>query len=166
MRNFLRVPTVSPNEKRILKPIHLYTVYRYTDIMKLEQIQKEVKYKTARSSGSGGQHVNKVETKIELCFDVEASEGLSETEKHRLQKNLATRISKEGIFKLAAQDTRSQVRNKELAWVRFVDLLKGAVKAPKHRKKVRPLVSDREKRLNSKRINSGKKAMRGKVRLD
>ncbi|MEM9992462.1 MAG: peptide chain release factor-like protein, partial [Bacteroidota bacterium] len=61
--------------------------------MKIAQIQREVVYKTARSSGSGGQHVNKVETKIELYFDIEASEGLSETEKNRLQKNLPTRIS-------------------------------------------------------------------------
>ncbi len=134
--------------------------------MNLEQLKKEVKYKSARSSGSGGQHVNKVETKIDLLFDIASSEALSDAEKERLHKNLPTRISKEGILKLSAQDKRSQLRNKELAWDRFAELIRNAVKQPKRRKKVRPLVSAREKRLSAKRLRGEVKANRGKVRLD
>ncbi len=134
--------------------------------MNLEQIKKEVKYKSARSSGSGGQHVNKVETKVELLYSISDSEGLSDAEKQRLRKNLPTRISKEDVFKLSVQNTRSQSRNKEIAWERFAELLRNAVKRPKRRKAVRPLVSDSKKRLASKRQRSEVKAMRGKIRLD
>ncbi|MEM8527225.1 MAG: alternative ribosome rescue aminoacyl-tRNA hydrolase ArfB [Bacteroidota bacterium] len=125
-------------------------------------IQSEIVYRTARSSGSGGQHVNKVETKVELLFNIAASDGLSESEKYWLKKNLSNRINKEGMLRLSVQEKRSQHRNKEIAQKRFMSLLKAGVKIPKKRK-IKPIKADREQRMKAKRRRSEKKAWRKKM---
>ncbi|MEN0048445.1 MAG: alternative ribosome rescue aminoacyl-tRNA hydrolase ArfB [Bacteroidota bacterium] len=125
-------------------------------------IQSEIVYRTARSSGSGGQHVNKVETKVELLFDIDASEGLSKTEKYWLKKNLENRINKEGKLRLSVQEKRSQLKNKEIAQKRFFKLLQAGIKAPKKRK-IKPIKPDKEQRMKAKRRQSEKKAWRKKV---
>jgi len=83
----------------------------------------EVTYKATRSSGPGGQHVNKTSTRVELVWSVEASSAVSEMEKERLPTNLASRISKEGQLLLSAEDTRSQHKNKAIVTARFVNLI-------------------------------------------
>ncbi|MEM1326103.1 MAG: alternative ribosome rescue aminoacyl-tRNA hydrolase ArfB [Bacteroidota bacterium] len=130
--------------------------------MDKQQIESELNFRTARSSGSGGQHVNKVETKVELLFDVDASTGLSETEKKRIRSLLKKRINKDGQLRVVVQEKRSQHRNKELAITRFFELLKTALKKQKVRR-YKPIRADREKRLKSKKRHSEKKAMRRKV---
>jgi ribosome-associated protein len=130
--------------------------------MDKQKIESELNFRTARSSGSGGQHVNKVETKVELLFDVDASEGLSNDEKRRIHTRLKKRINKEGILRITVQEKRSQHRNKDLAMTRFFESLKTALKKEKVRR-YKPLRSDRKKRLKSKRLHSEKKAMRKKV---
>ncbi|EAR02879.1 alternative ribosome rescue aminoacyl-tRNA hydrolase ArfB [Maribacter sp. HTCC2170] len=127
---------------------------------------QELKFKAIRSSGAGGQHVNKVSSKIELTFDVLASNALSEIEKERISKKLITRLTKENILILQADDYRSQHRNKELAIKRFFELLENALKVKKKRKKSRPTKSSIEKRLKSKKKAALKKVSRRKPDID
>jgi ribosome-associated protein len=130
--------------------------------MNKEIIAQEVQYRTSRSSGSGGQHVNKVETKVELVFNINTSKGISEEEKQTLNANLAQRINQDGVLRIIAQDTRSQLKNKEVVWRKFVKLLDHAL-TPKKVRKLKPVLADRNKRLTAKRLNSEKKAWRSKI---
>ena len=127
---------------------------------------QELKLKAVRSSGAGGQHVNKVSTKVELIFDVPASKALSLVEKERIYKKLAARLTKEKILILQADEHRSQYRNKALAIERLFELLEGAVKVPKKRRRTKPTKSSIEKRLTSKKKKALTKIHRGKPKLD
>lgn len=133
--------------------------------MKPSDLRPELKFRTSRSSGSGGQHVNKVETRVELLFDIGASLVLNSVQKEMIQRVLTNRINKEGVLQIAVQDARSQAMNREKAIKKFYHLLEKALTPPKKRKKVKPLKADREKRLKHKKRRSEVKAMRGKVQL-
>ncbi len=113
-----------------------------------------------RSSGAGGQHVNKVSSKVELSFDVPASEGLSDVEKERLLQKLKTRITNDGVLMLQCDEARSQHKNKELVVKRFFEVLKKGLAVPKKRKPTKPTKSSIEKRLKSKKKAAEKKAKR------
>lgn len=130
------------------------------------RILQELKFKAVRSSGAGGQHVNKVSTKVELSFDVLGSKALSTDEKARIRKKLKSRLTNEGLLTLYGDATRSQHRNKELVIDRFLKLLEESLKIPKKRKKTKPSKAAVEKRLKSKKKASIKKANRGKPDLD
>lgn len=130
------------------------------------KITQELKFKAVRSSGAGGQHVNKVSTKIELSFDVINSVGLSDVEKERILEKLAYRLTKENILLLQCDETRSQHKNKELAIKRLLELLRQALIIPKKRRKTRPSKSSIEKRLKSKKKSAQKKANRRKPDLE
>ena len=133
--------------------------------MNKEIILKELNYKTSRSSGPGGQHVNKVATKVILQFEPADSQGLTIKEKELLFSKLGNRINKEGLLILSADDSRSQVRNKTLVTLRFFELLEKAFIVPKKRKKTSPTRKAVEKRLNTKRKTSEKKESRKKPEL-
>jgi ribosome-associated protein len=127
-----------------------------------ESIIQELRFKAVRSSGAGGQNVNKVSSKVELIFDLETSGALSEKEKIRLYKKLDNRLTKDNILLLQCDTNRSQHKNKEAVITRFLELLKEALKVPKKRRKTRPSRTAIEKRLKAKSKRASKKENRKK----
>ena len=121
---------------------------------------KELQYSATRSSGPGGQNVNKVNTKIELRFNIRTSTLLSEQEKHLLQHKLSKRLNNEGELLLTSQSERSQLKNKDAVTARFFDLLAKALTPPKKRKPTKRTKASILKRLDEKRKQSDKKANR------
>ncbi len=123
-------------------------------------LEEECTFTATRSSGPGGQNVNKVNTRIELRFDVKDSERLSDEEKEKICLKLKNKISEDGILIVTAQDHRSQIKNKKLAIEKFYLLLELALKEKRKRKKLRLPESVRRKRLEAKRRLSEKKRLR------
>ncbi len=134
--------------------------------MNKEQIHRELQFKAIRSSGAGGQHVNKVSSKVELTFPLQASEGLSLLEKGRLLLKLDSKLTKEGLLILQCDEARSQHKNKEIVIKRFFSLLQKGLEVPKKRRPTKPSKSSIEKRLKSKKKDSDKKASRKKPDWD
>lgn len=128
--------------------------------MDYEALHKEIKYRTSRSSGAGGQNVNKVSTKVELLFNVDSSEVLTNSQKEKINKKLGNRINVEGVLLLQCEETRSQLKNKQIAFTRFAELLKEALKPVKKRKPSKPSKSAIKKRLDNKKKHSDKKVSR------
>lgn len=131
--------------------------------MKTEALINELKFTTARSAGSGGQHVNKTETKVELIFDIDNSEILTEEEKAILHQDLTNRISKNGILRMSAQNKRSQVWNKKIVIQKFMDTIEHTLTPQKKRIKTKTPKAINEKRLKNKRLKSEIKEMRKKL---
>ncbi len=134
--------------------------------MNTSLLLNELQFKAIRSSGPGGQHVNKTSSKIELHFDVEKSVALGESEKDRIRTKLKNRITSEGILVLQCGETRSQHRNKAIVIQRLIDLLKQSLRKSKPRKKSKPSRSAIEKRLKSKKQNALKKANRKPPKIE
>lgn len=130
--------------------------------MDAEGLISELTFKAIRSSGSGGQHVNKVATKIVLYFDLVNSNYLDEEQKLRLHSILKNRINKEGILILSSGQSRSQLKNKTTAINRFLDIIQQGLKEEKERKKTKLPQAVKRKRLEDKRKASEKKANRRK----
>ena len=126
----------------------------------------ELKFKAVRSSGSGGQHVNKVATKIILYFDLNNSNYLDKDQKLKLQSFLSNRINKDGFLILSSGKSRSQLKNKTAVIRRFLNLIAEGLKEDKARKKTRVPHAVNKKRLESKRRISEKKANRKPPRVD
>lgn len=134
--------------------------------MDVEKLLSELEFKAVRSSGPGGQHVNKTSSKITVQFHIDSSQGLSDSEKSLLKEKLSNRISSEGYISLSSSDSRSQHRNKTTAISRLIALLKENLKKPKKRKKSKPSKQAIEKRLKSKRERAIKKARRKPPGID
>lgn len=128
-----------------------------------EALKSELNFKAVKSSGPGGQHVNKTASKVVLNFDVENSQFLSEEEKARITNKLSSRITGSGEIVLESGETRSQHKNKELVFQRFAELIQKALKKEKPRKKTKPTKASKYKRLLAKKIKSEKKANRKKL---
>ncbi len=128
--------------------------------MDSERLSSEISYRAVRSSGAGGQHVNKVSTKVELVFDVVNSQLLTQNQKEKLLEKLKTRITKSGLLILRCDATRSQAKNREIVMERFIALVKEALKPVKKRKKTKPTKASVERRLKEKRKQSEKKEYR------
>jgi ribosome-associated protein len=130
--------------------------------MNWNTIITELSFRTSRSSGAGGQHVNKTETKVEVLFDINASAGLSDEEKLTILTRLASRITDEGMLQLSSQKSRSQLSNKEDGIERLQVLLEKALIPKVKRKRTRPSKEAIEERLNEKKQNAEKKHSRRK----
>lgn len=134
--------------------------------MNFDTIIQECTFKAVRSSGAGGQHVNKVSSKIEVSFPLLVSEGLTENEKKILQKKIKHKITKDGMLLLQCSESRSQHKNKDLIIKRLLSVLKAGLVVPKKRIKTKIPKSVIRKRLKSKKVNSEKKNSRKKPSLD
>lgn len=122
----------------------------------------EFDFATSRSSGPGGQSVNKVNTKVTLRFDVAHSQILNEDERAKLKEKLSNKISGDNILIINAESERSQLRNKEEAIKKFYELLKEAFKVKKKRKPTKPTKASVQKRLDKKKQQAEKKQFRQK----
>jgi ribosome-associated protein len=120
----------------------------------------ELLYRTARSSGPGGQHVNKTETQVELLFDVAHSPSLSEMQRQRILSKLKHLINSEGVLHLTSQSERSQLRNREIVTARFQEVLATALRVPKKRRSTKPTAASKTRRLDSKKRRGQIKQLR------
>ena len=126
----------------------------------------EVSFRATRAGGPGGQHVNTSSTRVELWWNLEESTAPSNAQRALLRERLTTRLDGEGWLRLVEAGSRSQLRNREAAEARFLELLTRALKPKKKRKPTRVPRSEKAKRLEGKRVRSGIKRLRGKVAGD
>lgn len=129
-------------------------------------LKSELNYKYVRSSGSGGQTVNKVSSKAELYFNLEESQVFNEDEKQKLAEFLSNRLTNDGILILASDESRSQFRNKALVTQRFLELIEEGLKEEKERIPTKIPKAAKRKRLKRKRINSEKKENRKPPKIE
>jgi ribosome-associated protein len=122
----------------------------------------EIQYRFSRSSGPGGQNVNKLSTKVSLIFDLANSSAMDEASKNRLQQKLATYLDKSGKLTITSQESRSQYANRLVALQKFGDLLRNALMVPKIRKKTKPTKSSATRRVVEKTMRGMTKKMRSK----
>lgn len=134
--------------------------------MEKEKITSELSFKAVRSSGAGGQNVNKVSSKVVLTFDLKNSQALTEEEKLRLETKLASRLTTDLVLILNCDEDRSQFRNKEIVIKRFLELIKNALFIPKERKPTKIPKSVIRKRIKDKKNVSEVKKNRKKPKLD
>ena len=132
-------------------------------ISSIPDLSSEFLFQASRSSGPGGQNVNKVNSKIELRFHIQNSLILSDHQKEILLSKLASRISAEGFLIVVSQRDRSQLSNKEDAIGKAYELMEKALRPVKRRKRTRPTRSSVEKRLTEKRIKSDIKQNRQRL---
>lgn len=132
---------------------------RITEAIAIDDAELEERF--VRSSGPGGQNVNKVASAVELRFDIPAS-SLPADVKERLVTLAGNRVTDEGILVIDSREHRTQAMNREAARARLVALLQHAARRPKKRRKTRPTAASRERRLESKKHRSGIKASRGR----
>ncbi len=123
----------------------------------IDELLSEVSYRFSRSSGPGGQSVNKVSTRVELIFDLDKSKILNEYQKERISNKLKTRKTSEGVILLACDETRSQLKNREIVIRRFLDLIEESLAPIKKRKPTKPTKASNERRLTNKKKISNKK---------
>jgi ribosome-associated protein len=128
--------------------------------LKVRNIEKEFVFATSRSSGPGGQNVNKVNTKVELRFNLQLTTGFSQTEKERLFKKLKKKINNEGELILISQSERTQLLNKIIVTEKFYEIVSKALTIPVKRISTRPTMSSKLKRLEKKKNRGQLKKLR------
>jgi ribosome-associated protein len=124
--------------------------------------EDELVFTASRSGGPGGQHVNKVSSRVTLRFDLDASPALTDGEKHRVRRRLSTRVSRDGVLRVVCRRHRSQIANRREAIERFAELLRSALQRPRRRRKTgipgaakRRRLEDKKRRGELKRRRSG-----------
>ncbi|MGH8899312.1 MAG: alternative ribosome rescue aminoacyl-tRNA hydrolase ArfB [Egibacteraceae bacterium] len=121
---------------------------------------EELVFRFSRSSGPGGQHANTSDTRVELRFDVEGSQVLSEEQKARIRERLGNRVTADGVLMLTGDEHRSQIRNRDAVLARFTALLAEALQLQRPRKPTRRSRAAQQRRLEAKRQQAEKKARR------
>lgn len=134
--------------------------------MEIQKLISELNYKAVRSSGAGGQNVNKVSSKVVLSFDLKDSHALTDEEKVVLEKNLSSRLTTDSILILNCDEDRSQLRNKEIVTKRFLELIKKGLIVQKTRKETKIPKSAIRKRIKNKKNTSQLKQNRRKPDVD
>jgi ribosome-associated protein len=124
--------------------------------------EDELRFTYSRASGPGGQHVNRVETRVTLLFDVADSPSLTDEQKRRVRRRLATRINKEGVLRVVSQRHRTREANRRAAIERFEELLAEALRSPRPRRKTRVPEGAKRRRIESKRRRGDVKRLRGR----
>ena len=133
--------------------------------MNEKQLISEIRYKASRSSGPGGQHTNKVSSKVILIFNLMDSEAFQTEEKLRLRSFFKGRINNNGIIQLSSEESRSQLTNKKIVTERFLELITEGLKVEKKRKKTKPSRAAILKSKDQKKRLSEKKNLRKKPKL-
>ncbi|WP_134090360.1 alternative ribosome rescue aminoacyl-tRNA hydrolase ArfB [Olivibacter sp. XZL3] len=128
----------------------------------IDELEPYIHYKASRSGGSGGQHVNKVASKVELLFDFESCNIWNKADKDRIRQKLGGRLSSEGKLQIISQEHRSQFKNKELTQQKLLKMLTQASTVPKQRKPTKRSKESVEKRLEDKRYRALQKISRSK----
>src|SRR5687768_6485392 len=128
--------------------------------------RRELDVRVSRSSGAGGQHVNKTSSRVELFWNIPSSGAVSDEERARLMTRLASKLTTEGSIRVVASDMRSQSRNRDLAEERLAELVRQALIVPRKRKATRPTRAAKEARLETKKRHSNKKQQRRGPSLD
>lgn len=131
--------------------------------IKERNFNREFIFSASRSSGPGGQNVNKVNSRVELRFNVADSEILTEKEKSVLQRKLSSQITSSGFIIIVSQSERTQLQNKQECIEKFYSLLEKSLKKEKRRKATKPTKASMEKRIQKKKIISEKKSLRKKI---
>jgi len=126
----------------------------------------ELDVRVSRSSGAGGQHVNKTSSRVEIFWNIAGSRAVSEEQRARLREKLASRLTTEGSIRVVASDMRSQSRNRELAEERLAEMVRRALIVPRKRKATKPTRAAKEARLDSKKRHSTKKRDRRDTVID
>ncbi|MDN3641285.1 alternative ribosome rescue aminoacyl-tRNA hydrolase ArfB [Lutimonas halocynthiae] len=134
--------------------------------MNVEKILKEISFTAVRSGGPGGQHANKVSSKVVLMFDIPDSESISDAEKERLVQKLTGRLNSREQLILTCDESRSQHKNKEIVTNRFITLLQETLKKQKKRVPTRVSKGEKARRLEAKKKRGLKKSLRQKPKWD
>jgi ribosome-associated protein len=128
--------------------------------------RSELDIRVSRSSGAGGQHVNKTSSRVEIFWNIRGSRALTDEQRARLQSKLASRLTTDGSIRVVASDMRSQSRNRELAEERLTETVRRALVVPRKRRATKPTRAAKEARLESKKLQSHKKKMRRDTSFD
>jgi ribosome-associated protein len=126
----------------------------------------ELDVRVSRSSGAGGQHVNKTSSRVEIFWNIPGSRVLTEEQRARLGEKLSSRLTTDGSIRVVASDMRSQSRNRELAEERLAEMVARSLIVPKKRKATKPTKAAKQARLDAKRRHSNKKRKRSERSFD